>query len=137
MNLAPERCPRSLGRIIRGVDVSRPSPLWLQEKLRRCGLRSIDAVVDVTNYVMLELGQPMHAFDLDKLQSGGIVCALREALAKTGAAGWTDGRAQADTLVIADHEGAVAMAGIMGGQPPRSVIPPRIFFWKLPSLPRS
>jgi len=54
-------CPRYAGRIIRNVDVSKPSPLWLQEKLRRCGLRSVDAVVDVTNFILLELGQPMHA----------------------------------------------------------------------------
>ena len=63
---AQDRCPRYVGRVIRGVDVSRPSPLWLQEKLRRCGIRSIDAVVDVTNYLLLELGQPMHAFDLEQ-----------------------------------------------------------------------
>ena len=62
-----------MGRVIKGVDVSRPSPLWMQEKLRRCGIRSIDAVVDVTNYVLLELGQPMHAFDFDKLQGGIVV----------------------------------------------------------------
>ena len=53
--------------------MSRPSPLWMQEKLRRCGIRSIDAVVDVTNYLLLELGQPMHAFDYDKLQGGIVV----------------------------------------------------------------
>jgi phenylalanyl-tRNA synthetase beta chain len=113
---AADRCPRYVGRIIKGVDVSRPSPLWLQEKLRRCGIRSIDAVVDVTNYLLLELGQPMHAFDYDKLQ-GGIV--VRNASAGESLE-LLDGQTvelQADTLVIADGSGPVAMAGIMGGQP--------------------
>jgi len=112
---ASERCPRYLGRVIKGVDVSRPSPLWLQEKLRRCGIRSIDAVVDVTNYVLLELGQPMHAFDCDKLQ-GGIV--VREAGAGESLA-LLDGQTvelKPHTLVIADHTAPVAMAGIMGGE---------------------
>jgi len=112
---APERCPRYLGRVIRGVDISRPSPLWLQEKLRRCGIRSIDAVVDVTNYVLLELGQPMHAFDLDKL-TGGIV--VREAMAGEPLE-LLDGQTielKAETLVIADQAGPLAIAGIMGGQ---------------------
>ncbi|TDG13546.1 phenylalanine--tRNA ligase subunit beta [Seongchinamella unica] len=112
---APERCPRFVGRVIRGIDVSRPSPLWLQEKLRRVGLRSIDAVVDVTNYVMMELGQPMHAFDFAKLEGG-----IRVRLAEQGESlELLDGQTlelNDDTLVIADHEKAVAMAGIMGGQ---------------------
>tara|TARA_R110001599_G_scaffold353742_2_gene596100 strand:- start:94639 stop:97014 length:2376 start_codon:yes stop_codon:yes gene_type:complete len=112
---AAERCPRYLGRVIKGVDVSRPSPLWLQEKLRRCGIRSIDAVVDVTNYVLLELGQPMHAFDFDRLQ-GGIV--VREA--GTGESlELLDGQTvelKPHTLVIADHAAPVAIAGIMGGE---------------------
>ena len=112
---APESCPRYVGRVVRGVDVSRPSPLWLQEKLRRSGIRSIDAVVDVTNYVLLELGQPMHAFDLDKLTKGIVV--------RTAAAGESlellDGQTvelRPETLVIADREGPLAMAGVMGGQ---------------------
>ncbi len=112
---APQRCPRYLGRIIRGVDISRPSPLWLQEKLRRCGIRSIDAVVDVTNYVLLELGQPMHAFDLDKL-TGGIL--VREAVAGEPLE-LLDGQTvelKPETLVIADQSGPLAIAGIMGGQ---------------------
>jgi phenylalanyl-tRNA synthetase beta chain len=111
---APERCPRYLGRVIKGVDVSRPSPLWLQEKLRRCGIRSIDAIVDVTNYVLLELGQPMHAFDFDTLQ-GGIV--VREANSGESLE-LLDGQTvelKPRTLVIADHEKPLAMAGIMGG----------------------
>lgn len=113
--LAPERCPRFLGRVIRGIDISRPSPLWLQEKLRRVGLRSIDAVVDVTNYVMMELGQPMHAFDLNALQGG-----IRVRTAEQGETlELLDGQTvelNSDTLVIADHQRAVAMAGVMGGQ---------------------
>lgn len=113
---AAERCPRYVGRVIRNIDISRPSPLWLQEKLRRCGLRSIDAVVDVTNYILLELGQPMHAFDLERLH-GGIV--VRTANAGESLA-LLDGQTvelRDDTLVIADHNGPVAMAGIMGGDP--------------------
>ncbi len=110
-----DRCPRYVGRVIRGVDVSRPSPLWVQEKLRRCGVRSIDAVVDVTNYVMLELGQPMHAFDLDKL-SGGIT--VRNARAGESLE-LLDGQTvepREDTLLITDENGPLALAGIMGGQ---------------------
>ncbi len=56
---APEACPRYLGRVVKVINVKAPTPLWMKEKLRRCGIRSIDAVVDVTNYVLLELGQPM------------------------------------------------------------------------------
>ncbi|MEP1470534.1 MAG: phenylalanine--tRNA ligase subunit beta [Halieaceae bacterium] len=110
-----DRCPRYVGRVIRDVDVSQPSPLWLQEKLRRCGIRSIDAVVDVTNYLLLELGQPMHAFDLDKLD-GGIV--VRNAVAGESLE-LLDGQTiepRDDTLVIADANGPLALAGIMGGQ---------------------
>jgi len=112
---AADRCPRYAGRVIKGVDVSRPSPLWMREKLRRSGLRSIDAVVDVTNYVLLELGQPMHAFDYDKLQDGIVV--------RTAAQGESlellDGQTiqlKAESLLITDSSGPVALAGIMGGQ---------------------
>ena len=68
--LAREQCPKYLGRVIEGVDLSQPTPQWLTERLRRCGLRSVDPVVDVTNYVLIEQGQPMHAFDLSRLQGG-------------------------------------------------------------------
>ena len=64
---ATDDCPRYLGRVLRGLNVQAETPLWMQERLRRCGLRSIDPIVDVTNYVLLEFGQPMHAFDLAKL----------------------------------------------------------------------
>lgn len=112
---AADRCPRYVGRVIQNVDVSRPSPLWMQEKLRRCGLRSIDAVVDVTNYVLLELGQPMHAFDGDKL-SGGIVVRLAKAGESLELLDGQTVELKPDTLVIADGNGPLAMAGIMGGQ---------------------
>jgi phenylalanyl-tRNA synthetase beta chain len=112
---AADCCPRYAGRVVRGVDVSRPSPLWLQEKLRRCGIRSIDAVVDVTNYVLLELGQPMHAFDLQKLE-GGIEVRMA---AQGESIELLDGQTielRPDTLVIADRAKPLAIAGIMGGK---------------------
>ncbi|MFA7554002.1 MAG: phenylalanine--tRNA ligase subunit beta [Spongiibacteraceae bacterium] len=111
---AGEDCPRYVGRIIRGVDVSQPSPLWMQEKLRRSGLRSIDAIVDVTNYVLLELGQPMHAFDLDLLQ-GGIRVRHAEQNEVITLLDGQELKLNAGSLVIADHQRAVALAGIMGG----------------------
>lgn len=111
---AGDHCPRYAGRIIRNVDVSVPSPLWLQEKLRRSGVRSIDPVVDVTNYVMLELGQPMHAFDFDKL-SGGIVVRLANEGEKLALLDGSEVELKSDSLVIADQSQAVALAGIMGG----------------------
>ncbi|MEE8056919.1 MAG: phenylalanine--tRNA ligase subunit beta [Pseudomonadales bacterium] len=108
-------CPRYIGRIIRGVDISKPSPLWMQEKLRRSGIRSIDAVVDVTNYVLLELGQPMHAFDLNVLQ-GGIRVRHAEQGEKITLLDGQELELKAQTLVIADHQRPVALAGIMGGE---------------------
>jgi phenylalanyl-tRNA synthetase beta chain len=112
---AKDCCPRYVGRVIRGIDVSRPTPLWMREKLRRSGIRSIDAVVDVTNYVMLELGQPMHAFDLDKL-NGGIVVRKGEAGEAIELLNGQTIELRPDTLVIADHSGPVAIAGVMGGK---------------------
>lgn len=110
----PGGCPRYLGRVIKGVDLSRAAPLWMTERLRRSGIRSIDPVVDVTNYVMIELGQPMHAFDLNVLQDEIVVrkAAPGEALTLL------DGKeisADASTLLITDGQGPVAMAGVMGG----------------------
>lgn len=108
-------CPRYLGRVVAGVDMDRPAPLWLRERLRRCGLRSIDPVVDVTNYVMLELGQPMHAFDLATVDGGIVVRRARAGEELT----LIDGRkVQVDdrVLLIADHRGPVAVAGVMGGR---------------------
>ena len=110
----PRACSRYAGRVIRGIDPRARTPLWMQERLRRVGVRAIHPVVDVTNYVMLELGQPMHAFDLARIDSNIVV---REAVV-----GETlellDGQAldlDAGTLVIADAARPVALAGVMGG----------------------
>jgi phenylalanyl-tRNA synthetase beta chain len=108
-------CPRFVARIIRGVSTTASSPLWLTERLRRAGLRAIHPVVDVTNYVMLELGQPLHSYDLDKLNNGIVVrhAAAFEPLTLL------DGRSievDPSVMVIADSSGAIGLAGIMGGQ---------------------
>ena len=111
---APQRCPRYVGRIIRGIDPGARSPLWMTERLRRCGVRPLSAVVDVTNYVMLELGQPMHAFDFARIESG---IRVRNGLngerltLLDGSVVELDG----DSLVIADESQPVALAGVMGG----------------------
>ena len=111
---APARCPRYVGRVIRGIDPVAKSPLWMTERLRRCGVRPLSAVVDVTNYVMLELGQPMHAFDLGRLDTGIRVRDGRagESLALLDGANVA---LDAHSLVIADESRPVALAGIMGG----------------------
>jgi len=108
-------CPRYLGRVIRGVNPRAPTPTWMKERLRRAGLRSIDPVVDVTNYVMLELGQPMHAFDLTVLKDTVIV--------RGAGSGETllllDGKQvtlDPETLLITDGNGPIAIAGVMGGE---------------------
>ena len=106
--------PRFCGRIIEGIDPAAPTPLWMRERLKRAGLRPISALVDVTNYVMLELGQPLHAFDNDALQGSVRVRRakpdetlklLDEREVKLGE----------EFLVVADDEGALALGGIMGG----------------------
>jgi phenylalanyl-tRNA synthetase beta chain len=112
--LAPEQCPRYVGRIIKGIDPNAETPMWMREKLRRCGLRPISPVVDVTNYVMIELGQPMHGFDFDKL-NGGIQVRLAEPAEKVALLDQSEVECRDDTLLIADHAGGVALAGIMGG----------------------
>lgn len=110
-----ERCPRYIGRLIQGVDVTVETPLWMAERLRRSGLRTIDPVVDVTNYVMLELGQPLHAFDRANLHGAVIVRLAREGerlMLLDGQEVTLDDA----TLVIADERGPLAMAGVMGGE---------------------
>ncbi|EML0895960.1 phenylalanine--tRNA ligase subunit beta [Vibrio parahaemolyticus] len=112
---ASAACPRYLGRIVKNVNVQAETPLWMQEKLRRCGIRSIDPVVDITNYVLLEQGQPMHAFDLAKIE-GGIVVRMAEQGEKLTLLDGTEAELNADTLVVADHGKALAIAGIFGGE---------------------
>ncbi|MDN3648943.1 phenylalanine--tRNA ligase subunit beta [Reinekea marina] len=108
-------CPRYVGRVLNDVDVSATTPLWMVEKLRRGGIRSIDPVVDVTNYVMLELGQPMHGFDLDQL-NGKIVVRKAQKGEKITLLDGQEMTLTPDILVIADETGPLAMAGIMGGE---------------------
>lgn len=111
---APEYCPRYAGRVIRDIDLSAETPLWMREKLRRADMRSIDPVVDVTNYVMMELGQPLHAFDLDTL-SGGIDVRLANTDETLVLLDEKEVALDPDMLVIADQKGALALGGIMGG----------------------
>lgn len=113
--LAPKACPRYLGRVVRNVDLSKPTPLWMVERLRRADVRSIDAAVDITNYVMLELGQPMHAFDLAEI-NGGIRVRMAEEGEKLVLLDGQEVSLRGDTLVIADHGRALAIAGVMGGE---------------------
>ncbi|MDX2320112.1 MAG: phenylalanine--tRNA ligase subunit beta, partial [Moritella sp.] len=112
---ATEQCPRYLGRVISNLDMSAKTPLWMVERLRRCGTRSIDPVVDVTNYVLLELGQPMHAFDLATL-TGAINVRLANQDEKLTLLDGNEVKLNDNTLVIADDSGAIAMAGIFGGE---------------------
>ena len=108
-------CPRFVGRVLRGISMSATTPAWLVERLRRVGLRAIHPVVDVTNYVMLELGQPLHSYDLRKLDTCIAVRLANEAEKLT----LLDGRnvdLDPEVMVIADNSGAIGLAGIMGGQ---------------------
>lgn len=106
-------CPAYLARVVRGVSVA-PSPPWLQKRLEAAGLRSINNVVDVTNLVMLEFGQPLHAFDLDKLRGPVCVRAGRKGEAFRSLDGAQHVLA-GENLVIGDANGAIALAGVIGG----------------------
>lgn len=112
--VASDQAPRYVGRVIRDIDDHAETPLWMVERLRRSGIRSLGAVVDITNYVMLELGQPMHAFDLDKI-SGGIRVRYAERGESLTLLDGKQVELTPDTLVIADHVRPLAMAGVMGG----------------------
>ena len=111
----PEACPRYLGRVVSNVNVKAQTPDWMVEKLRRSGIRSIDPIVDITNYVLVEFGQPMHAFDLDKID-GGIKVRLGNGEEKLTLLDGNEIIVPADTLVIADNSQALALAGVFGGE---------------------
>jgi phenylalanyl-tRNA synthetase beta chain len=113
-------CPRYVGRVVEGIDPTATSPLWLKERLRRAGLRPISAVVDITAYVMLELGQPMHAFDNAKL-AGDVVVRRAAKGEKLSLLDGNEVTLDEPFLVIADDAGAIALAGIMGGLESRVV----------------
>lgn len=112
---APQACPRYCGRILRGVDAKAPTPDWMVRRLERSGIRSISALVDVTNYVMLELGQPLHAFDNTRLQ-GAIHVRFPRAGEQVLLLNEQTVAPAPDTLLIADEQRALALAGIMGGE---------------------
>lgn len=111
---ASSACPKYLGRVIEGVDLTAATPLWMRERLRRAGLRTIDPVVDVTNYVLLELGQPLHAFDLAKI-TGAIDVRFAKQDEKITLLDGQEVTLRDDALVIADDGQALAFAGVMGG----------------------
>ncbi|MDR0528134.1 MAG: phenylalanine--tRNA ligase subunit beta [Zoogloeaceae bacterium] len=111
---APAACPRYCGRVLRGVNARSATPEWMRRRLERCGLRSVSALVDVTNYVMLEMGQPLHAFDHARLSGGIEVRMAKEGEALTLING-QEAALSSDVLVIADEARALAMAGVMGG----------------------
>ena len=111
----PAACPRYCGRVLKGLNATATTPEWMARRLKRSGLRPISAVVDVTNYVLLELGQPLHAFDLAKIQGG-----IRVRFARSGERlellNQQTVALDSDMLVIADEAQALALAGVMGGQ---------------------
>lgn len=112
---APDACPTFLGRVIKGVNPKAETPLWMRERLRRCGIRPVSPVVDVTQYVMLEFGQPMHGYDLREI-TGGIVVRFAEKNEKLHLLDGSEATLRDDMLVIADHARVLGLAGIMGGE---------------------
>jgi phenylalanyl-tRNA synthetase beta chain len=115
VSLESPACPLFASRVISGVRAKAPSPEWLRERLRRVGINSISAIVDVTNFVMMEMGQPLHAYDFAKLRQG---ITVRQAKSKERITLLDDKEYELDPefLVIADSSGAIGLAGIMGGR---------------------
>lgn len=111
---AENACPKYCGRVITHLNAKAPTPLWMVRRLARSGIRSISAIVDITNYVLLAFGQPMHAFDASKLQ-GGITVRFAKTDELLTLLNDQEATLKADDLVIADEQAAIALAGIMGG----------------------
>ncbi|MEO8304335.1 MAG: phenylalanine--tRNA ligase subunit beta [Betaproteobacteria bacterium] len=111
----PEACPRFVSRTIEGIDARAPTPAWMKQRLERSGIRSISAIVDVTNYVMLELGQPLHAYD-DRLLDGDIVVRFAHPGEKLTLLNGQVLDLEADLLLVADARKPLGLAGIMGGE---------------------
>ena len=111
---APDLCPRYCATLIKGIRIAE-SPGWLKTRLIAGGMRPISNIVDITNFVMLEYGQPLHSFDFDRIRGGKIIVRRAEAGEKIQTLDGTERELAADTLVIADTERAVAVAGVMGG----------------------
>ncbi len=111
---AKKGCPHYVGRVIRNVKADHSTPTWLKERLRRSGIRSISSIVDVTNYVMLELGQPMHAFDLNEIKQSINVRLSRKG-EKISLLDGSEKEFDTETLLVADHDKPLAIAGVMGG----------------------
>ncbi len=107
-------CPKYIGRIVKNINNDLDSPIWLKERLRRNGLRSINPIVDVTNYVMLEIGQPLHSFDLKKINSR-IIVRNADDNERIDLLDGTEVNLDSRTLIIADQSGPIAIAGVMGG----------------------
>lgn len=111
---APELCPRYVGRVLLGVEI-KPSPAWLSKRLELCGVRPINNIADLTNYVLLELGHPTHAFDIDTLNERRIVVRRAKAGEEIRTLDGVDRQLTPSDLVIADAYRPVALAGVMGG----------------------
>ncbi|NCC36699.1 MAG: phenylalanine--tRNA ligase subunit beta, partial [Chloroflexia bacterium] len=110
-----DACPRYSARVISEIKVG-PSPIWMQRRLEQCGVRPINNVVDITNYVMLEYGQPMHAFDLARIADGRVIVRRARAGERITTLDGAERELKPDFLVIADSHGPVALAGVMGGE---------------------
>ena len=111
---APELCPRYIGHYVKDVKIE-PSPLWLKKRLALCGLRSINNIVDITNFILLELGQPMHAFDLKTIAGREIIIRRAGNGEKITTLDGNEFELNSENLVICDKEKPSALAGVMGG----------------------